>query len=136
MPTSETLSQTTRPYRSPEFISEEVPSESHRSSEWSFVPCAEQEELECGPRMVLHLYIASLSTDLLDYQAKIEGLGRVDGLASKVRSWIADLLSPRSGGQAVLESPPQWLVDALWSGGPWIPSMQTHWLGPLRGEMR
>lgn len=107
---------TTLPH-SPEYISDEVPSEDRQNSEWSFVPCVAQEELECGPRTVLHLYVASLSTDLLDFKAKIEGLGRVDGLASKVRHWIADLLTPRSGGPAILENPPEWLVDALWSRG-------------------
>ena len=77
------------------------------SATWRRIECKKQMEVECGARMLLHIYIATQSTNITELEKKIQRLNQVEELQIKVRQWAVEWLK-----YEVAETP-TWLENVL-----------------------
>ena len=77
------------------------------SATWRRIECKKQMEVECGARMLLHIYIATQSTNITELEKKIQRLNQVEELQIKARQWAVEWLK-----YEVAETP-TWLENVL-----------------------
>ena len=79
----------------------------HVSATWRRIECKQQMEVECGARMLLHIYIATQSTNITELKKKIQRLNQVEELQIKARQWAVEWLKYEAA------ETPTWLENVL-----------------------
>ena len=83
------------------------PNVENASATWRRIECKKQVEVECGARMLLHIYIATQSTNITELEMKIQRLNQVNELQAKTRQWAVEWL------EYEVAATPAWLEEVL-----------------------